>query len=276
MFGKRLAASLGSVVWRACCYTVTGYNIMTTLASLLSKDTRLPLYFQLKAVLERKVEAGEWKHGAPIPSERELCDQFSISRITVRQALAELVHEGKLTRVQGKGTYVSQPRITQQLSMLTGFSQEMRARGQRAGARVLRLGRVPAPAAAIKAFGLGRGEQVIELARLRMADGEALAIETAYLHPQRCTVLLTQDLQDKSLYAVLGVLCGIVPARATQRMQAAECPADAARLLGLRRGAPVLDIQRITFDQRGDAFEVVASIYRGDKYVFHAELLTQR
>src|SRR3990172_1738207 len=114
---------------------------------VLSKKNKLPLYYQLKAIIEERIESGEWAPGAQAPSERELCEQFKISRITVRQALAELVVEGRLTRDQGRGTFVAKPRIEQQLTQLTGFTQDMQARGQRPGATVLQLEAATAPPA---------------------------------------------------------------------------------------------------------------------------------
>ena len=100
---------------------------------MLSKHSPVPLYQQLKAVIEDHIATGEWLPNQRAPSERELCEQFKISRITVRQALSELVMEGRLTRTQGRGTFVAHPRIQQQLTNLTGFTQDMQARGKRPG-----------------------------------------------------------------------------------------------------------------------------------------------
>src|SRR5829696_3091820 len=102
----------------------------------LVKGGPLPRYYQLKEILHEKIRTGQWQPGALIPSERELCAQYGLSRMTARQSVIELVREGLLYRVQGKGTFVARPRITQQLMALTGFSQDMAARGFKAGAQV--------------------------------------------------------------------------------------------------------------------------------------------
>lgn len=243
---------------------------------MISKDSRLPLYFQLKSELERRIASGAWKAGARVPSERELCAAYSISRITVRQAIAELVVEGRLTRQQGRGTFVAQPRIQQRLTALTGFSQDIRARGQRPGSRVIRVDRVRASAAVLHALGLdGRQADVILLARLRTADGEPMAVETAYLPADRCEAVLTAHLDSRSLYEVLGELCGIVPTHAEQQIVATACPTVEARLLGVRPRSPALRITRTTYSKDGLPFEYVESFYRGDKYVFHVDLRSE-
>src|SRR5215212_3738435 len=100
-------------------------------------DGPLPRYYQLKEILREKIQGGQWAPGALIPSERELCAQYGLSRMTARQAIIDLVRDGLLYRVQGKGTFVAHQRMTQQLLVLTGFSQDMAGRGRRAGAQVL-------------------------------------------------------------------------------------------------------------------------------------------
>lgn len=239
---------------------------------MLGKLSPIPLYQQLKAAIEERIASGEWMPGTQLPSERELCDQFQISRITVRQAIAALVTEGRLTRTQGRGTFVALPRIEQRLSRLTGFTQDMHARGKRPSAQVLQLESVPAWPNVARALQLKTGDAVILLKRLRFADGEPLAIETAYLPDSVCHDLLKEKLNNRSLYDILTKNYDIVPTRAEQQLEAAPCPSAEAKLLGVRTGSPVLHIYRTTFGRDGRPFETVESFYRGDKYVFHAEL----
>ncbi len=239
---------------------------------MLIKHSPLPLHQQLKAVIEDRIATGEWLPGTQVPSERELCDQFKISRITVRQAISKLVTEGRLTRTQGRGTFVASPRIQQQLTNLTGFTQDMQARGKRPGAKVLQLEVIPAPPTIIRTLQLRTSDQVILLKRLRLADGEPVAVETDYLPDALCHGLLKEKLNGRSLYDVLTKNYNIVPTRAEQQMEAVVCPPAEAKLLGIRRGSPVLHIHRTTFNRDGRPFEMVESFYRGDKYVFYAEL----
>lgn len=240
---------------------------------VLDKRSPLPLYHQLKVVLQSRIESGEWQAGMRLPSERELCQQFGVSRITVRQALAELEQEGKLCRDQGRGTFVAQPRIEQRLTHLTSFTQDMQARGQKPGAIVLACSLVRAPVDIAHRLRLDSAHRrVIRLQRLRTANGEPVAVETAYLSEQLCAAVLDEDLTDRSLYATLIERCNIVPTRAEQQMQATACPSAEARLLQIKPGSPVLHLHRTTYSQHGDPFEAVESYYRGDKYVFYAEL----
>ncbi len=241
--------------------------------SLLSKQSKVPLYYQLKGIISEQIDSGEWRPGAQVPSERELCEQFKISRITVRQALTELTVEGRLIREHGRGTFVAPPRIQQTLTRLTGFSQDMLARGQRPGARVLQLEQVPAGPAVARALGLSPDDPTVMLKRLRLANDEPLAVETAYLPAWRCRALLEATFADQSLYQLLAERFDIVPLRAEQQLKAVGCPAAEARLLGVRRNSPVMQIYRTTFDRDDAPFEWVESYYRGDKYVFHAELV---
>lgn len=254
-------------------YDATGYNIITSAKiPQLSRKSRQPLYDQLKAILEAKIDSGAWKPDAQLPSERELCEQYQVSRITVRQAIKELEVEGRLERRHGRGTFVARPRVEQRLARLTGFTQDMLARSQQPGATVLQLDCLPAPLTVARILHLRANEPVVVLRRLRLASGEPMAVETAYLPDRLVHDLVTENMENRSLYKLLREKFDIIPSRAEQRMQAMACPAAEARLLGIRRNSPVLHIYRTTFDQKDRPFEYVESLYRGDKYVFHAEL----
>jgi GntR family transcriptional regulator len=244
---------------------------MTT--EILDKRNPLPLYYQLKEVILARIDSGQWQRGMRLPSERELCDQFQISRITVRQALTELESEGRLARDQGRGTFVAHPRIEQHLTRLTGFTQDMKVRGQKPGSVVLEL--TVARASTVVAHRLqldAANRQAVLLKRLRTANREPVAVETAYLNERLCRGLVDEDLGDRSLYALLTNTYKIVPTRAEQQIEAVACPQTEAKLLNVRKGSPVLHLHRTTFSQHNQPFETVESFYRGDKYVFYAEL----
>src|SRR5918994_5276433 len=111
------------------------------------KTGPLPRYYQLKEVIRERIRSGDWAPGTLIPSERQLCERYGISRMTARQSITDLVNEGLLYREQGKGTYVGRPKIAQQLLRLTGFTEDMKVREQRPGAKVLAAELWPADAA---------------------------------------------------------------------------------------------------------------------------------
>lgn len=240
--------------------------------ALLDPKNHLPLYIQLADLIRAKVQEGDWLPGEQIPTEKELCDLYQVSRITVRQAVSELVHEGYLERYPGRGTFVAEPRIEQRISRLTGFTQDMEARGKHPGARVLQFQVVTPPSTLPWAYRLLDEQNVILLKRLRLADGEPLAVEISYLSYNLCAAILSGKLEDRSLYALLAESCNIIPSRAIQQWTAMACPQDEAKLLSIPRGAPVLHIYRTTYNQLDQPFEWVESYYRGDKYIFQAEM----
>lgn len=235
-------------------------------------DGPVPLYYQLRRFITDRIESGDWKPGDRLPSESELGNRFGISRTTVRQALGELASLGILNRIQGKGTFVSQPRIQQRLARLTGFSQDMHSRRMRPSSRILDLSLVRAGGRVAERLGLTPESETVYLRRLRLADGEPMAVEISYLLSDFFDALRAENLTERSLYEILKLRCSTIPTRAVQEMEAIPCPTVEASLLGVRKGSPVLHIHRTTFDQDDRSFEQVESFYRGDRYIFYAEL----
>ncbi len=239
---------------------------------MLNKDHPLPKYYQLKELLLEKIVVGEWLPGMMIPSERELSDEYEISRMTARQALSELTSEGLLRREQGRGTFVAERKIRQGLSRLSGFTEDMTDRGLQPGGKVLHLAVESAPASALRPLQLTPGQEIVILERLRNADGEAVALEKSHLSFSHVQQLLGEDFANGSLYQTLTEQYDIVPTRAEQQVGADLCTAREQALLNLSAGAPILRIQRITYDQWGRPFELNEAAYRADRYLFFAEL----
>jgi len=238
----------------------------------LHKASPVPLYFQLKSAIEQLLDSGQWPPDSQVPSERRLCEQFQISRITVRQALAELVREGRLIRSHGRGTFVAQAQLRKPVFPLVSFTQDVREHGMQPGAKVLLFEATQPPPHVMSALRLGVGDKMLLLKRLRLANGKPMAVETVYLPSRRCPGLLDENLEDVSLYETLTEKYGIVPTRANQQWQAVACPVADAKLLEIQRGSPVLRIEQTTFDRNGRPFEHLESFFRGDKFIFFAEL----
>jgi GntR family transcriptional regulator len=207
----------------------------------IDKNQPIPVYYQLAQLLRQKIDAGEWNPGDLIPSERQLCAEHGISRMTVRQALTELVKEGKLLRERGRGTFVGQPKIEQHLGSVTSFTQDMSARGWRAEARVLRQEMVPASPEVARALATTTGQPVFLLERLRLANDEPLAVETCHLLFPGCDRLQDAELATGSLYTLLSVRFGIEADRAHQQMEAVIVEPRVMPILQIARGAAVLD-----------------------------------
>ncbi len=237
------------------------------------KSGPLPRYYQLKELLREKVRSGEWLPGTVIPSERELCEQYRISRMTARQSITELVREGLLYREQGRGTFVAQPRIAQQLARLTGFSEDMQARHQRPGARVLTAEIWAADSCTADRLNVKHGHPVFRVRRLRLADAQPLALETSVVHFAGCEQLLDEDLAHSSLYQLLETKYKLPLLTAEQEVEASLAQDDETELLGLVVGDPVLRTRRVTYSERGRPVEYATAVYRGDKYTFYTRIV---
>lgn len=240
--------------------------------SAIYRNSPLPRYFQLKEILRERIRAGEWKPGDLIPSERELSEKYGISRMTARQAITDLVNEGLFYREQGKGTFVSQRKITQQLIHLTGFTEDIRARGQQPGTKVLSAEMRPADEATAEKLRISPGTMVFRLQRLRLADGEPLAIELSQISFKECERLLDEDLEHQSLYRVLESKYGIILMEADQELEAGLPGNEEVQLLKISPTSPVLYTRRTTYTERNQPVEYAQSVYCGNKYTFYTHM----
>ena len=240
----------------------------------LKRDHPLPLYVQLLEALRGDIQSQRLAPQQQLPSERELCARYRVSRMTVRQALLELAREGLIYSRVGKGTFVSEPKIDQQLRTLTGFSQDMQARGRRPTSRVLEARVVPADDEQAQALRVPLSSETVVLSRVRFADGTPLAVETVHLPHSLCPNILRHDFASESLYQVLEHEYGHHLTRAEQTIEAAlATPRDIA-ILQLNSPASVLIMERWTYTSNGILIEHVHSTYRSDRYKFRSVLAT--
>jgi len=231
-----------------------------------------PLYLQLKDSLVAEIASGRYRSNQRLPSERELSTRLKVSRMTVRQALLELARDGTIYARVGKGTFVAEPKIDQQLRALTGFSQDVRARGGQPTSRVLEAHVAPAMPDVAAALRIAPEAEVILLSRLRLADGTPLAVETAYLPLALFPKLLHHNFAGESLYDVLEGEYKLALTRAEQSIEAALASTREIELLCLTPPAAVLRMQRLTLTADGVPVEYVLSVYRGDRYKFRSTL----
>ncbi|MBS0570131.1 MAG: GntR family transcriptional regulator [Proteobacteria bacterium] len=224
-------------------------------------------YVRLRQALLATLESGGLHAGQALPGERELARQLDLSRVTVRRAIAGLVDDGVLIQRHGAGTFVAE-RIVKSSSRLTGFTDDLRARGLKPRVRFLdRQAGVATPAEAL-ALHLSPGARVIRLRRLRFADDTPLALEDTTVP---AAILSDPKRVRQSLYDALERL-GSRPVRALQRLRAVVLDAAQGTLLDLPPGSPALAIERRAFLADGRVVEFTSSIYRGDAYDFVAEL----
>ena len=232
----------------------------------LKRGAPVPLYHQLKAALLRDIESGRWRPGERLPTEDELIARFSVSKITVRHALHDLTQLGYIRREQGRGTFVQGPPLEEGPRELKSFTSEMQGHGFRATSRVLEQGVVAAPPDIAGRLELDEGEPVFRLHRLRLADGEPMGLQTAYIPMRLAPGIDELSFADASLYEVLASRYSLYAAGARETHQAVSVPEDVAPLLRAPAGSPALAAERLTSLQDGRPLELVHSIMRGDRY----------
>jgi GntR family transcriptional regulator len=209
--------------------------------------------------------------GDAIPSERQLSSDLGVSRLTVRAALDQLVREGLLVRRRGSGTFVSEPKIAQELTM-TSFTEDMRRRGMVPASRTLDLRIVPAGAHLGRLLRVSPSEAVVVITRLRLADRETMAIETLHVRESLIPGLTAADLEQRSFYELLEERYGVVIASGTQTIEPTVTNEDESAALGVPLHSPAFLFERTTQTRAGEVVEYVRSIYRGDRYRIVTEL----
>ncbi|MBD8704790.1 GntR family transcriptional regulator [Frigoribacterium sp. CFBP9039] len=225
-------------------------------------DGSVPKHEQLRGILQ-EMAATELPAGAAVPSERQLMADYGVSRITVREAVGQLVNEGWLTRVRGKGTFVAH-RVVQSTLHLASFTSEMTSLGHVPSTVVLVRDEAVPPADTAAALEIAPGETAFRVKRLRLADGEPVSIDDAWFPAARFAGLFDHDL-TLSLYRLFGDEYDLPVTRARQTVSAEGASAETATLLGTRDGAPVLFFDRVSYS--GDVpVEHSATWYRSDRY----------
>jgi GntR family transcriptional regulator len=233
----------------------------------LSERSNLPLYLQLQRALRAAIDNRILAPDDALPAERDLANDFKVSRITVRKALDGLVGEGLLMRRQGSGNFVS-ARVEKNFAMLTSFSEDMRARGRSPHSVWLKRSAGTVTPEEALALRLSPGTPVYRFHRLRYADEAPMSIEFATVVASALPAL---ESVDESLYEALE-RNGQRPVRALQRLRAVLLSSEQAELLKAREGAAGLLVERLGSLRDGRAIEFSQSYYRGDVYDFVAEL----
>jgi GntR family transcriptional regulator len=213
--------------------------------------------------------------GETIPSERQLTHQLGVSRLTVRAALDELVRDGYLDRRHGSGTYVTEPKIAQPLT-LTSFSEDMRRRGMVPGSRTLELVTIPTGARLARRLAVSPDVRLVRVTRLRLADGEPIAMEVLHIPEVLVPGLSRADLENRSFYELLEERYGIVITSGTQTIEPTVTSPEESEVLGVPLHTPAFLFERTTASESGRVVEFVRSIYRGDRYRLVADLTLPR
>lgn len=239
----------------------------------VSKESPLPLYYQLKELLLKMIENEVLKPGDPIPTERELCEMHDISRMTARKAVMALVNEGEVYREQGRGTFVAKPKISKQISNLEGFTEEMNKKGFSTKTKLLSFKIKKATKDNRKQLNLSEEEnKVIEIKRLRYVNEEPFAIEIAWIPYDLCPDMTRQDLEGNSLYKLLEEEYNYKLEYAKQTIEPLIMDEYESELLNQKEQAIALLFRRKTYLDDDRIIEYTKAIYRGDKYKYEIRL----
>lgn len=230
----------------------------------LDKNSPIPAYFQLKNIILKKIQSGEYAVGSLIPSERDLGESFGISRMTVRQALNQLVQEGVLNREKGRGTFVSRSKLEQKNIM--SFSEAVRRKGLAPSANVLHFGLEDAAEEVLDALGLKGGEKVYVLRRLRLAGGVPVGIEEDFLPQRYCPGFEKLDLTG-SLYRLIKEQYDYAVHYMDNVIEASRPTREEKELLGMGGGVvPVIRVTGVNFTASGMRLFFERAVYRSDEY----------
>lgn len=243
----------------------------------IDRDSYVPLYIQVMDAVQEYIDGGDAEPGEQLPGEPEMCRLFDVSRTVIRQALRELEHEGLIVREKGKGTFVAEPKIRESLFQeLTGFYQDMAAKGHPPVSDVLKQEIIAAPRKIAGFLQLRVGAPVIQIDRVRYVEEEPIVFVTTYLPYDLCPRLLKADLTHASLYAFLEEEYDMVIARGHRILEAVPANEREAELLETEKGSPLILIDSISYLSDGTPIEYYHALHRGDRSRFEVELIRLR
>jgi len=226
-----------------------------------------PLYVQIKEVLKKRIFDDVYLTHERLPSENQLMQEFSVSRITVRQALRELTAEGLVFSSQGKGTFVSKPKAVQDVHRLEGFGEAMAAKGYDTSARVISIDRLKPSREVQDALALKTTEEVVEVRRVRYLNREPVSVDTSYFPLFIGEKLYSRDLTG-DIFPMLENQLSIPLGSADIRLEARSAEADIAALLSIDVGSPLMWVQRLTYDRNSQPIDFEYLAFRGDAYQY--------
>ncbi|MGF7398331.1 GntR family transcriptional regulator [Thermoanaerobacterium thermosaccharolyticum] len=241
---------------------------------IINKQLPLPLYHQIKEDIINKIKSKEYLYDEKIPSENELKKRYNVSSITIKKALSDLVNEGYLYRIQGKGTFVAKPKISRFLNLMS-FTNELRERGLEPTTRLIDISTINNEFIA-GILGLSLNDLIVKVSRLRLADNEPMAIQTSYIPQKLIASLKMEKFKNMtSLYDLLGDV-GIVPFKASEEYSIKILTEkDIYTLLNQKKGSPAFLVKRITYTEDNLPFEYAESILKGDRYSIKVNLINK-
>jgi GntR family transcriptional regulator len=242
------------------------YDVSMTIA----RDS--PLYSHIEAVLAHEINDGDLKVGDQLPTEDSLIERFQVSRITVRRSVQNLVSRGLVEIRRGKGTFVTAPKITQELTELSGFVEDMHALGRKPTARVIGKEIVSADATVAGHLALTKGERVVRIRRVRLADGIPLSFDETYLPLELGKKIIRNNLKSEPIFSLLERKYDVPLVEAEYKLEAIVAGAEVAEALRVKQWSPIFRIERTSFSTGGRPVDYEKLYYRGDLVSFVTRL----
>lgn len=239
----------------------------------IDKNSPIPYHYQLTEIIRKLISQEQWRQGDKLPSEREFCETFEISRITVRKALDSLATEGLIQTTKGIGTFVSEQKYIEKWeSFPIGFTDSLANQGYRIETQVLTLETIPSTEKIFKELELSPKDLVLHLHRLRFIAQEPILIVSSYLPKYLVPEMQKNDFTHKSLYQVLRSDYGLKIDKVKRGIEAVAATEKEAKLLQVELGAPLLQIESTSYTPDGKPVEYFIAKRRGDRTRFEFEL----
>lgn len=232
----------------------------------------MPLYAQVEEVLASHIADGTLLPGTQLPPEHSLIERFAVSRTTIREAIQNLIRRGLVEIQRGKGTFVTQPKISQDLTWLTGFVEDMQLLGRTASARLLDHETVPASQTVSRRLGLPLGTLVVRIRRIRLADNLPLSFDETYLPKELGEKVVQDDLESEPIFSLLEEKYDTPLTEAEYRLEAISADSIVAEALGINAGSPIFLIERTSYSEGQRPVDYEKLHYRGDQIQFVTRL----
>ena len=238
----------------------------------LKKKPGMPLYVQIMENIDHLIESHEWTVGSMLPTEKELCNIYNVSKITVREALKLLVRDGKLRRVAGKGTFVTKPKLEQNLDRFFSFSKWAIQNNLESATRVLKVDIDQCDDHIAKHLSLKDEREVTRIERIRLGDNEPLMVEFIWVPTSICPNLYLQDLANVPLNDIVRNSYALPIIKATESIEAIFSDDYISRLLNIERESLLLSVEHTAFTHGSKSIYIARSFYRGDRVKFLIDL----
>jgi GntR family transcriptional regulator len=239
---------------------------------MIDPASPLPLYAQLESILAAEIASGTLSPGSRLPNEEELVKRYAVSRTTIRQTIQNLIRRGLVEIKRGKGTFVLGPKITQELTQLSGFVEDMQSLGRQASARLLSKETVPASESVARQLAITPGTPLIRIQRVRLADGSPLSFDETFLPRELGERVLENDLETEPIFSLLEQKYHTPLLEAEYRLEAVAADTTIARALAIPVGSPVFLIERTSYTTGHHPVDYEKLYYRGDQIRFVTRL----